>query len=95
MIPVVVDVEHVGPYRLRLTFADGVHGEVDISRLVRFEGVFASLRDPAEFRKAHVDEDSGTVAWPGGADIDPLMLYATIKRVDPSHLIAAKASVSD
>ena len=94
MIPVVVGVESVEQYRISLTFADGVYGIVDVSQLVEFVGVFAQLRDPSHFRLAHVDEDSGTVAWPGGADIDPLVLYAHVKGIDVSHLIAAEPQIS-
>jgi hypothetical protein len=49
---------------LRLTFADGTSGEVDV--LDRMRGpVFERARTPAGFREVHIAE--GTVAWPGGA----------------------------
>lgn len=95
MVPVVVALEHVEQHRIRVRFADGLEGEVDVAELVDFVGVFADLRDPASFRLAFVDEDSGTVAWPGGADIDPLVLYATVKRIDPARFVAAMEHVSD
>lgn len=28
-----------------------------------------------EFRKVRVDPDIGTISWPNGADIDPLVLH--------------------
>lgn len=55
MLKDVVAVEVLEPYRLRLTFEDGVAGEVDLARLVGFEGVFAPLRDPASFRAVRVE----------------------------------------
>lgn len=76
MIPEIVAVEPTARYRLRLTFDDGVTGEVDVSDLVPFVGVFESLRDETAFRQVRVDLESGTVTWPGGADLDPLVLYA-------------------
>ena len=66
-----VAVEMTGPHRLRLTFEDGVSGEVDVARLVAFEGVFAPLADPEQFRTVCVSADAGTVVWPNGADLDP------------------------
>jgi len=73
-----VDVTHVEvlkPYRLRLEFDDGTAGEVDISELVRFDGVFAPLRDPEAFSQVRLDEELGTIVWPNGADIDPFVLH--------------------
>lgn len=77
-IPSVVSVEQTGPYRLRLRFDDGAEGEVDIEATVSFEGVFAPLRDLAYFSRVRVDEEAGTIAWPNGADLDPLMLHSRV-----------------
>ncbi|MBI2821920.1 MAG: DUF2442 domain-containing protein [Acidobacteria bacterium] len=93
MIPEIVSVEPTEGYRLRLTFDDGTVGEVDVSALVRFVGVFAPLRDPAEFQKVRVDAESGTVAWPNGADLDPLVLYSRARGVDIEELLATKSPV--
>src|SRR5580765_5286107 len=54
MIVDVTQVEVLKPYRLRLEFDDGTAGEVDISELVPFEGVFAPLRDPVAFGQVRV-----------------------------------------
>jgi hypothetical protein len=72
----VVAVSHLDGYRLRLRFADGAEGAVDIDKLVPFEGVFAALGDPAVFAEVRVDAESGTIVWPNGADIAPESLYA-------------------
>ena len=74
----IVDVTHVEvlmAYRLRLEFDDGSAGEVDISELVPFDGVFAALRDLEAFRQVRVDPELGTIVWPNGADIDPFVLH--------------------
>ena len=81
MLKDVVAVEALEPYRLRLVFEDGVAGEVDVAHLVRFEGVFAPLRDPASFRAVRVEPEAGTVVWPNGADLDPDVLYAEVTGV--------------
>jgi hypothetical protein len=74
----VVEARPVGDHRLFLRFADGVAREVDLDRLVRWEGVFEPLRDPARFAQVQVNVELGTVVWPGGADIDPDVLYSAI-----------------
>ena len=65
-------------YRLELRFDDGTQGEIDVSELIRFDGVFAPLKDLAEFTKVRVDPELGTIRWPNGADLDPDVLYARI-----------------
>jgi hypothetical protein len=37
--------------------------------------VFEPLTDPDFFAKVHVDEELGTVVWPNGADLNPLVLH--------------------
>jgi hypothetical protein len=59
---------------LRLTFADGLSGEIDV--IGRMQGpVFEDARTPEGFAKAEIDGETGTVAWPGGADLAPDTLY--------------------
>ena len=63
---------------LRLTFADGLTGEVAV--LERMRGpVFAEARTPTGFAAATVDAETGTVVWPGGADLAPDTLYERIR----------------
>lgn len=71
-------VEHVGGYRLRLTFADGLTAVVDLtSKLTAPVGpVFEPLRDEHYFARVAVDRELGTVAWPNGADLAPDTLHA-------------------
>jgi hypothetical protein len=74
---------------LRLTFADGLAGEVDV--LGRMHGrVFEKARTPAGFAKAAVDAETGTVVWPGGADLAPDTLYQRLRTgIWPDRHIAA------
>jgi hypothetical protein len=63
---------------LRLTFADGVAGDVDV--LDRMRGpVFAQAHTPAGFERVQVDSETGTVVWPGGADLAPDTLYERVR----------------
>ncbi|MHB8420261.1 MAG: DUF2442 domain-containing protein [Myxococcales bacterium] len=67
----------LGGHRLHLRFEDGMEGDVDLAPLLAgFPGVFAPLRDPAEFAKVELWTEAGTVRWPNGADIAPETLYA-------------------
>lgn len=63
---------------LRLTFADGLSGEVDV--LDRMRGpVFEAARAPDGFAKAKADKETGTVVWPGGVDLAPDTLYERVR----------------
>lgn len=71
------DVEHLGGFRLQLTFADGLVTVIDLAEwLVGNVGpVFEPLRDPAFFAQVRVDLELGTVVWPNGADLAPDALH--------------------
>jgi hypothetical protein len=59
---------------LRLTFADGLSAQLNV--LDRMQGlVFAQARTPEGFAEVTVDAETGTVVWPGGADLAPDTLY--------------------
>jgi len=78
MLKDIVEARAVGGHRLFLRFEDGVEGEVDLSKLVKFNGIFAPLRDATEVEKVRVDPELGTVCWPNGADLDPDVLYSVV-----------------
>lgn len=63
---------------LHLTFADGLSGEVDV--LARMRGpVFKGARTSDGFARVEVDSETGTVVWPGGADLAPDTLYERVR----------------
>lgn len=74
---------------LRLTFADGLTGEIDV--LARMWGpVFEEARTPDGFARVTVDAEGGTVVWPGGADLAPDTLYERLRTgVWPDSSVAA------
>ncbi|HEX9821838.1 MAG TPA: DUF2442 domain-containing protein [Methylomirabilota bacterium] len=74
----VTEVRPLGHHRVFIKFEDGVEGEIDIAELITFEGVFAPLRDPSRFAEVRVHPELGTVCWPGGADLDPDVLYSKL-----------------
>jgi hypothetical protein len=63
---------------LRLTFADGLSGEVDV--LDRMPGpVFEAARTPEGFSAVEANAEIGTVVWPGGAALAPDTLYERVR----------------
>jgi uncharacterized protein DUF2442 len=81
MIGLTPDITSVAAVRhgvLRLTFSDGVTGELDL--LDRMRGpVFAQARTPDGFAQVTVDPEIGTIVWPGGADLAPDTLYERLR----------------
>jgi hypothetical protein len=59
---------------LRLTFSDGLSADINV--LDRMRGpVFADAVTSTGFAKVSIDPETGTVVWPGGADLAPDTLY--------------------
>jgi len=66
--------ERVAPFTLRVFFDDGTDQTIDF-RPVLWGEIFEPLRDAAFFDHVRVDPESGTLAWPNGADFDPETLH--------------------
>ena len=75
----VIEVKVIENYKLELTFEDGKKGQVDIAKLVPFEGIFAPLKDKKFFSRVSVNADIGTICWENGADISPAFLYENLE----------------
>ncbi|HTA97628.1 MAG TPA: DUF2442 domain-containing protein [Solirubrobacteraceae bacterium] len=70
----VTSVDVLGHYKLRLGFSDGSTRDVDL--VGELHGpVFEPLTDPDYFAQVRVDDELGTVVWPNGADLDPMVLH--------------------
>ena len=79
--PRLVAVEAVAPYGLRLRYADGVEGVVDLGDELgtTLTGpLFEPLNDPAYFALVKLD-DTYAPSWPNGLDLAPDALYADLK----------------
>lgn len=86
------NVEAVAPlegFLVRVFFADGEVRDVDIEPLLDLP-VFAPLRDRAQFEAVFVDRETGTLAWPTGADFDRDVIYSA---VDPAGSTRARVSI--
>ena len=66
--------EIVGPYRLRIEFADGLVRTIDFRSILEGE-LYAPLQDVELFNAVEVDREAHTLVWPNGADFDPATLH--------------------
>jgi len=74
MLDRIVAAEARPHYHVWIRFEDGLEGELSLAHLVG-RGVFASWSDEEEFHRVFVDDESGTIAWPGGLDLAPNALH--------------------
>jgi len=78
LTPDITTVEVVRHGVLRLTFADGLGGEAEV--LDRMRGpAFDYARTVEGFARVRVDKETGTIVWPGGADLAPDTLFERIR----------------
>ncbi len=75
----VVAVRALADWIVAVQFADGIAGDVDLSRLVHGDspGVFSVLRDAQYFARVMIAH--GAVAWPDGPDLAPDAMYRAIR----------------
>src|SRR3989338_8551374 len=67
-------------YQLSITCNDGTNGIVDMSALVNspVAGIYAALKDAQLFQQVSIE--LGAIAWPNGADLDPLWTHEEISK---------------
>ena len=72
-----IDVTYVEPqanYTLFLHFSNGDQGMLWLADHLKFVGYFAPLASPEFFEEVYLDH--GTLCWPGGIDLDPIVVHA-------------------
>ncbi len=84
----VTEVEVLHDRVVRLRFSDGSERTVDLAPFLwgpAFEGIGD---DDDLFAQVRVDPETGTVAWPNGADLDPDVLHGDF---EPARSAQAKS----
>lgn len=70
----VTSVEPQPRHQLLLQFSNGDQGTLSLPNHLPFVGYFAPLTRPEVFAKVYLDH--GTLCWPGGIDLDPIVVHA-------------------
>ena len=78
MIPKVIAAQYEHGFTVRISFADGTQGDLDLTDELYGE-VFEPLRDPTAFKAFTVHPEFHTLCWPNGADIAPEFLYEKLQ----------------
>jgi len=78
MLRDVVEVQPLDGFKLQVRFDDCTEGIVDVSQLVRLDGIFEPLRQRSFFTQVHVHPELGVISWPNGADLDSAVLYSCL-----------------
>ncbi|HWL41898.1 MAG TPA: DUF2442 domain-containing protein [Ilumatobacter sp.] len=68
----VIEASWLGGRVVRVVFADGLVRELDFAGAL--PGILESIDTDEAFAAVGVDQLAGTVAWPGGIDLDPDVL---------------------
>ena len=71
-------------YKIRIRYADGVEGDVDLSHLVG-KGVFSLWKDPGTFENICIGP-SGELKWSDEVDLCPDALYMEITGKSPEEV---------
>jgi hypothetical protein len=91
-MPSLVNVEPLFNHRLRLQYADGVTGIVDLSHWVN-KGVFHLWNDPAAFERVSNGE-SGEVRWSDKVALCGDALYLNITGEQPEDIFTNLAKAT-
>jgi len=83
----VVAISYRHGYVYRITFDNGLEGDVDFTEVIGTGPVFEPLRDEAFFRQARIE--GGTICWPNGADVAPEAVYEKIESARRQPVLAS------
>jgi Protein of unknown function (DUF2442) len=84
-LPVLVEVEPLKKYRLRVKFSDDVEGTVDLSEFAG-KGIFALWNDYSQFEKVSIGS-SGELVWNDEVDMDGLAIYLKLTGKKPEDIL--------
>lgn len=84
----ITHVEVLEDFVVRLTFEDGVSGELDLEPIIWGPVFERHRKDPGFFRQVYVDPTLGTISWPNDTDLDPAVLYARVAGINQDEIRA-------
>ena len=87
-----IEIQPLTGYRLRLRYADGVTGVVDLSHLVG-KGVFELWNNPETFGRVSIGS-SGEVRWSDEVDLCADALYLQVTGRGPSEVFPGLRKVA-
>ncbi len=77
MTPKIKKIQYKSEYIYHIQFDNNRKGIVNFQPFLWGE-VFEPLKDEDFFKKAFIDQTSGTITWPNGVDIAPETIYQKI-----------------
>lgn len=75
--PKVNKIQYKENFTYYIQFEDKLSGEVDFKTFL-WGKAFEELKEQSYFKKASIDDITGTISWPNGVDIAPETLYEKI-----------------
>lgn len=84
----VTDAKYIKEYEVFLTFSDGKSGIVDLSYIIKDDGVFRKFKNIEYFKDLTVCSELGTITWRNDLDIAPESLYSRLTGIIP-HWVEA------
>nr|WP_069790889.1 DUF2442 domain-containing protein [Cyanobacterium sp. IPPAS B-1200]OEJ78549.1 molybdopterin-guanine dinucleotide biosynthesis protein A [Cyanobacterium sp. IPPAS B-1200] len=82
MLQDIIQVKALENYQLYIKFEDNIDGVIDISKIIKFTGIFTPLKELDYFQTVKLNPEWGTVYWENGADLDPDVLYSILTKQD-------------
>ena len=77
-------VKPLDDYKIRVRYADGVEGIVNLSHL-RGKGIFKAWEDYNFFKAVGIAPESGAISWGKDIDICPDAVYFEITGINPEE----------
>jgi hypothetical protein len=90
----IVDAKPLIDCRVWIKFSDNTEGVVYLSGL-KGKGVFSKFDDETFFNSVFIDPESHTLVWPGGIDLDPLVLYSEVTGKNIDELLKPKIAIGE
>lgn len=78
----ITDCKHLGQYKLRLAFNNGLTKDVNLKEELYGE-IFEPLKDVSLFSQVAINPNTNTIEWPNGADFAPEFLDEIGEIVEP------------